>query len=1063
MSEMKWTKEQLCAIKVRDRKVLVNAAAGSGKTAVLTTRIIKRLVPDNNEEPVRADRLLVVTFTKAAAFEMRERIERGLKDLQKTAAEAGDNKKRRAASDQIRKLASAKICTIDSFCQGLVKEYFHILGIDPVFRIVQKSEEAQLRDEVFDALLQRLYSEKDENFMLLCQKCTKSAREDMLKNMVEKIYDFTSNIAYNTDFMANMAEEYLLENGISNSVWYENITDDFKEELKNGEEFIKDTLYPEIKALSELAIKFSDELWNMKIKRSIMSFSDIERLAYRLLFENEAIRLEQTKRYDEILIDEYQDTNELQDGIFEMLTNGRNLFMVGDMKQSIYRFRGSEPLVFRKKSDTYSKDANAIMHKITLNKNYRSRAEVLSSVNDLFKSSMTRQVGELDYDEDQQLNLGNEGYTDTGFSYKSEFALLEVTSDEDSLKSAESEAEYIAQKISDMKKSGFLVRDKDIVRPIKNSDIIILMSSHKSDGETYVEALSKYGIDCVCDSEGFFDESEISLIISMLEIVDNPKRDIPMTAVMRSFIGGFSDDEIARVRINGKNTSLYTSLCDIKVKYDILKSKNKLSPSGEIFGDKVSLFLARLESLRDRARYMTAGKLVSIIFEELGFYAYFSSDEQTANMKLFFDRAIQLERSGYKGVFSFLGYIKRLVKSSDDMETRSVEADGDYVRIKTIHKSKGLEYPVVFLAGAGKKFNKKDAEGSMLLHHRLGISLDYTDYNGGIMVLSPVKCIFADRIKNELLSEEMRKLYVALTRAKEKLIITASVKKTSKLQDRLSEWKEMDGETIRGEAKNAKNFADWIAPVAMNSPNWEYSFVSKVSQGDGAEKERAVSDVTIPDKEELLEILAYEYPYTAKNMKSKASVSDFKGTEHTDMSERPKFLRKEKVSGAEFGTAVHKIMETLPNDMGEDEEYVTKHIKKLCEKGDIAENISKTISADKITKFFKSNLGKRYQNALKVHKESEFEISVSANELLEDFDQDGEKMLLQGVIDCWFEEPDGIVLVDYKTDRVENLEEIHQKYDVQLSLYAKALEKIAKKTVKERFIYLFSKDCVIQC
>ena len=1146
MSDIKWTKEQLSAITARKSKVLVNAAAGSGKTAVLTTRIIKRLIPENGETPVRADRLLVVTFTRAAAGEMRERIEKGLKDELAKAASCGDMKKRRFISNQIKQLAGAKICTIDSFCQSFIKEYFHILNIDPSFRIAQKSEENLIREEVFDRLTERLYKEKDSSFMILVSKCTRSGREDMVRDMVERLYDFTSNMPYPTEFIEKSAEEYLCRHGFYNTVWSDKLCEEGKERLaifaegfdrlaevnENAaeitedrericeisqltfkdalkamrdfickpiegmskfsakmreelaeeiralgeaipedttelEEFLREVFYPEIKALADVAVKFISEMDEAKRVRSILTFSDIERMAYRLLAENDAIREEQKNRFDEILIDEYQDTNALQDGIFEMLSNGENLFMVGDMKQSIYRFRGSEPLVFRSKADSYSADTAAKMRKIMLTKNYRSRSEVLSSVNDLFANCMSRVVGELCYDEKEQLNLGNEGYEDTSFSYKSEFALLELDgTDDESLGRAEAEAEYIANRISEMKKSGFLVRDKDTTRSLKNSDIMILMSSHKADGKIFREVLSKYGIDCACDREGYFSRPEIKLIMSLLAAIENPERDIAMAAVMRSFIGGFSDDELARVRINGRKMSFYESLCDICSKYIALKAKGKLSAGGEIFGEKAAAFVGKINEWRDKARYMSAERLVNMLFEDAGFYAFFGAaggEEAILNLELFFDRAKQYETSGYRGMFSFLQHMERLEKSGDDLEGASFAEGGDYVRIMTIHKSKGLEIPVVFLAGGGKRFNRIDAQGKLLMHQRLGFSLDYTDYNEGVLISSPIGGIFANTIRDELLSEEMRKLYVALTRAKEKLIVTACIKKDSKTEERLERWEALGAFGMQNEAKKANTFTDWLAPVAITSENWEFHFIRDMERGCAVEREEVVQEITLPNIDRVREMLTYTYPYAAKALKSKAAVSEFKGISHVDMAEKPKFLSDKHTSGTDFGTAVHKIMETLPRDRGTDREFIEEHIASLAASGDIPSELSGTFGADKIMKFFASELGKRFSAAKKVYSESEFEIGLDAGELYGDGELCGETVLLQGVIDCWFEEDDGIVLVDYKTDRVRNLDEIHQKYDIQLELYARALEKIAKKRVKEKFIYLFSLDSVVQC
>lgn len=1080
MSDVKWTPSQQAAIEARDAKVLVNAAAGSGKTAVLTERIIKRLVPDNGEVPARADRLLVVTFTRAAAAEMRDRIERGLKEELAKAAASGDMKRRRFVSGQIKQLAAAKISTIDSFCQTLVKEYFHILDIDPAFSIVQGTEEDVIKSEVFAALQDRLYEEKDKAFMLLARDFCRNGAENDIYKLVDKIYKFTSNMPYPEQFIRAGAAEYLLKNGIRDSVWYRNVPLE-EEEAEQTEIFVRKVLSPYASALAEITLKFSDELAAAKKKRSVMSFADIEQLAYRLLAENEDIRLEQQNRYDEILIDEYQDTNAMQDGIFEMLTNGTNLFMVGDMKQSIYRFRGSEPLVFRSKADTYLADSKAAERKISLTENFRSRAQVLSSVNDVFERCMSREVGELEYDSDQQLNAGNEGYQKTGCDYQSEYVLIERNASEDAPDRAELEAEYIARRIADMKRNGFMVRDKikeekdgkvqlaDGVRKVRNSDFAVLMSSHKAESKTFREVFARYGIDCCCETDGYFVRPEIKLMMSLLRVIENPQRDIPFVAVMRSGVGGFTDDEIAKIRIHENKKSFCDALFSVYSKYLTLKDEGRLTPASEMFGAKVAAFAEKLISWRDKARYMSAEGMVHMLCEQAGLYAFFGAadgEEAQANLQLFFDRAKQYESSGFRGLFGFLRHMEKLEAGSEDLPGAEFSDGGDFVRIMTIHKSKGLEIPVVFLAGCGKSFNTEDIKGALLLHKELGFSINYNSYDENISIVSPVHEVFKKAIREELLSEEMRKLYVALTRAKEKLIATACIKNDKTLAGKLEMWSTLKGTELREKAAEAKSFNDWLAPVAMQSDNWKYEYVSDCEFEEQVtfSEEFSLEEYKLPDIERAKQILSYEYPYAAQRLKSKAAVSDFKGIAHDVLPAKPDFMTENSAGfGAEFGTAVHLIMETLPREHGRNREYVERHINALAESGQIRAEILTAVNADKILNLYNSELGGRMIAAKEVHSESEFEIGVSASRLYDDDSLEGEQVLLQGVIDCWFEEDDGIVLVDYKTDSVREIEEIHQKYDIQVALYAEALEKITKKRVKDKFIYLFSRDSVIQC
>ncbi len=1163
MADVVWTTEQQAAIDARDAKVLVNAAAGSGKTAVLTSRIINRLIPKDGEEPVRADRLLVVTFTRAAAAEMRERIERGLKDELANATENGNTQKRKLINRQIKQLAAAKISTIDSFCQALVKEYFHILNISPVFQIIQASEERLMRGEVFDRLSERFYKENNSSFLLLVNSFARGGMEGSVKKLIEKLYDFSANLPYPEEFICESAEQYLCRDGFENTFWAKKLEDSMNERLslfisyydgcfipKKGkdreiadilteekndiakmidlpfvekykamkefkckpvvldneiyqtmrnrvrdainisgesewtdyewlEKTLRDLYYPQARALSDITLEFKRELDETKRRNSVLSFSDIERMAYRLLDENPDIRNEIKSRYDEILIDEYQDTNALQDGIFEMITDGRNLFMVGDMKQSIYRFRGSEPLVFRTKSDLYKARKNAVQRKITLGKNFRSRSEVLSAVNDLFESCMSRIVGEIEYDKTQRLNLGNDGYSETGFDYKPDFILIGQDKSAEKVQGrAELEAEYIASRIIEMKESGFKVRDKikinengviktvDGIRPVCNSDIVILMSSHKTDGKIFREVFAKRGIDCYCDHEGFFVKPEIRLMMALLHAIENPEDDISLVAVMRSVIGGFTDDEIATIRAYERRKGFYEALCSVYSKYLLLKEEGVAGEGAVIFGEKVADFVEKLNEWRDKSRYMSAERMVNMLYEETGIFAFFSATdngEARANLLLFFDRAKQYESAGYRGLFAFLRHMDKLLETGEDLEGAGFVAGGDFVRIMTIHKSKGLEAPVVFLAGTSKRFNMMDKAGNLILHNKLGFSLDYTNYSENVLIQSPVKDIFANTISEELLSEEMRKLYVALTRAKEKLIVTSCIELNAKTDEKLEEWKNLGSVSMITEAEKAKTFTDWLAPVSMNSDNWNFELVRELETHQVSDTKTHTEEFLLPDKETALSILSYKYPYPASGVKSKAAVSDFKAISHTSMKPSPSFMNKSFNLGAQYGTAVHTVMETLPREKARDTEYIKKHIDELFECGKIPEELKGSINADKFAGFFSSELGKRYLSAKEIHSESEFEVAISAAELYNDKSLDGEKVLLQGVIDCWFEEEDGIVILDYKTDRVSDISEIHEKYDIQLALYAKALEKIAKKTVKEKFIYLFSKDCVVQC
>ncbi len=1150
MSEIKWNADQLKAIEARDQKVLVSAAAGSGKTAVLTKRITDMLISE--EKPVSADRLLVVTFTKAAAKQMRERIEKSLKDELKNALAEKDLKKEKRIRKQIKLLDRAKISTIDSYCQQTVKEYFHLVGISPTFGILSKSEEDLLMKEVYSSLENKLYEEKDEDFIYLAENMTKAAKEDSLFDYVAKIYRFIQNFQYPEEYLRACKNEYKLENGFFDSIWgdriYEKISEAldtlflaydiileaaidekkgkiqkeketlenllkvplskmqkaikdidtkdfgidvedtldemlalFPENVDKCENIMKNILAPQVMALLELTEKFFFMMEEKKKSISLHSFSDIERFMYQLLDKNKMAREELVGRFDEILIDEYQDTNALQDGIFEMLTNGKNMFMVGDMKQSIYRFRGSEPLVFRNKQDAYKTRKNNINRKIYLKQNFRSRREVLNAVNDLFERCMTKAIGEINYDSSQMLNLGNTIFGRKNKDYIAEFKLLGLPDGENAPDRAHAEAKYVADRINKMKKEGFLIHDtkeitengvlvkKDILRPIKNSDILILMSSHKKDGDVFKSVLEKAGIGAHVEREGFFSKAEIKLMMSVLKAIDNPKRDISFVAVLRSPIGGFSDDEIARIRAFERNGCFYDALLNVYSKYLLLKEREENIGAAKIFGEKIGEFLSKLNSWRERARYLTSSKFIDMLLEETGIKSFAKAlygDEAEGNLRLFFDRSKEYDALGYRGVFALLKHLEELEDSDEDLQGASTKATDDSVRIMTIHKSKGLEEGVVFLCGMNKRFNLKDASDSLMLHNKLGVTMDFTSYEKNVSVMSPLRQVFSKTIKDELLSEEMRKLYVALTRAKEKVIAVGSVKKGRSEDSLTKKWEDTLESGITPYVPFAISFADWLGPVAKTSDLWDFEYI----EAEPMVKHSLVSlnnktdDLGfLPDKNTLKSIISWEYPYASSRIKSKAAVSDFKGIHMANMTQKPRFLTEDKFSGTDVGDTVHKIMEIVDMDKGTNSEYLERLFDALSKSGAVKKEALSVINKEKIIKFFKSDIGRRMANSKDVMRESEFEISILAKRLYPDIDDETEKVLLQGIIDCWFIEDGEIVLVDYKTDRVSNISEIHEKYDIQLELYAEALEKIAKKRVKEKVIYLFSEDSVVKC
>lgn len=1220
MSERRWTQDQEKAIyakwineeKTKRGNILVNAAAGSGKTAVLVERIIKKLIPDEENGDVSdVTSLLVVTFTNAAAGEMQERISSALsKELTKAISEK-NYKKQKFLKRQLSLMGNADITTIDAFCLKTIRSYFHILNIDPDFSIMDTSELELVKDDAMEKLFEEMYEENNPDFIdLIClytdgrddrnlsdkikqiynfiqsfpepekwlrEKCAafsdpvnsvwvkegmKRAREyartgfDFLKSAAEIIVETSLGCEENLEeimlknppceendiyltwgsYYTAVYNEYFNMKEMLSADWNElygllqkeyinmgakavfvnkemQIKDaEVKKEVQNlrnsaksicakikdyismpfeeMEDMLKNKLSKTVYALSDMTVRFGKIYSEMKAEQNVMEFSDVEHLCYKLFSEHEDVRNEFKSRYEEILMDEYQDSNRLQDELFKAISRGDNIFMVGDMKQSIYRFRNSDPTIFKEKSDAYEKSESAENRKIVLGKNFRSRHQVLDSINDVFELIMSDEAGGIDYDEDQRLNTGDTSYEDENQDYRSECIVIESDGDEESEKVDKTrlEARVIAARIRELKDSGFKVRDTEkvsfsdpksgelrtetrtVYRELKNKDITILMSAYKASADIYVEELSKAGIDCYAESEGYFERNEIKLVMALLKIINNPYQDIPLLGVLRSPIGGFSDDDLVNVRLAGDGY-IYSALKKLINSYE----------SGEIndmyaaeTAKKAMSFSEKLARWRGYMKYMSSDKLLWTLYEETDIYGFvgalYGGEESQANLRLLFERAKKYEQSGYKGLFNFVRYIGLLKKKDKDLSTASmVTQNHDVVRIMTIHKSKGLEFPVVFLARCGNKFNLKDISQNMLLHKDLGFGLDYINFDKSIKIPNITKRVTADIMKDESVGEEIRKLYVALTRAKEKLIITAVVEKPTEGMESLKEKWEGVSELSGREVLEKKRYIDWIIPAAVNNPErWAYKTVSYEDAIMGFIGEEPTLENKENSGRDIKRYMDYEYPYKhSSDVPSKVSVSEIKNKKgeaefSTTMIPSPEFLKpKEAVKGAARGTVIHYVMQKIPFADNMDAEYVGNFVNNLQKNGVLLPEEAEAVDISAIAAFYNSSLGKRIRNSNNVHREAAFETQIPANLVDEDYPED-ENVILQGIIDCYFEEDGEMVLVDYKSDYYENIEEMKQKYTTQLALYADAIEKITEKKVKKRYLYLFFGNTMVE-
>lgn len=1255
--ETKWTDEQLLAIETRGKNLLVAAAAGSGKTAVLVERIIKIITDDNN--PVDIDKLLVVTFTNAAASEMRERIGDA---ISKKLEEMPDSK---MLQRQLALLNKSNITTIHSFCLDIIKNNFHLIDLDPGFRIGDETECTLIKQDVLIELFEDKYDKEDEGFLNLIEAYCTNRDDERLKEIVLKLYNFSMSGPWPSVWLREKAQEfninsldelekaswykvlkeslyldlnnakngldeaikiceedsdlapYLLTlkpelNGIENAInslnlnleqIYKAIKDiEFAYRIKTVKKGLGDELdkkkvkslrddvkkkinqikggvfsvsldetlngiknmYPIIKSLTELVIEFSDRYVKKKMERVILDFNDLEHLCLKILTCNDengevyasSVAQKFREKFEEVLVDEYQDSNNVQETIISMVSrkdlDNPNVFMVGDVKQSIYRFRQAKPELFLEKYNSYSEEDNKKNRKIMLYKNFRSREEVIKGVNFIFKSLMSKTVGELDYTDKEALNLGasydeinkdNVYFQDNEFidldkievSGALELHILDKSSDfedgkneindeddkendnEEDLSAVAIEARIIAKRIKELINPSdgkcFMVFDKNLnrYRKITYKDIVILLRSTKNWADTIVEELSFGGIPVYADiNTGYFQTIEIRTIMSLLHIIDNPMQDIYTIASMRSPIFAFTSEELADIRILNRDNYFYLNVKDIAE--DVYDERINKS-----LKDKCVYFIEKIGSWREKSLYMPIDEFLWYLYSDTSYYGYVGAMvngiQRQANLRILFQRAKQYEQTSFKGLFNFINFINKLRKSSGDLGTAKILGENeDVVRIMSIHKSKGLEFPVVFLSGCGKQFNLRDINDSLLFHEELGIGADCIDIKKRIRYTTLQKYAIKKKFELETLSEEMRILYVALTRAKEKLIITGSSYNLQKDIDACYKAGVKGfNKVIPSELLKQKSYLKWImtalikhkdgdilrqgknefVEISDDLSSWKINFHKKSDFGtenveDSIEKKNisilSLNYSNFEVDEGIRKRLEFRYKYRdVCSVPSNISVSDIKRAEEEIFEpqaenlfseeknrKKPKFIMEEKgLSKAEKGTAMHFVMQKLDLNKVNLLNEIKEQIKNMFEKGLITKDEEESINIFKIQKFFKSNLGQRLLKAYKENKQVFRELPFITEIPVKRIEKDlidkifnNEKLRLQGIIDCFFEEDDGIVLLDYKTDYVENgkEKEILDKYRVQIDLYTETLERVIGKKVKERYLYLFGID-----
>lgn len=1207
--DVKWTSEQKKVIDLRDRDILVSAAAGSGKTAVLVERIVNRICVDN--PPVDIDRMLVVTFTKAAAAEMRERVSRAIDSLKEQKPD-DENLQRQSTL-----VHNALITTIDSFCLFVVQNNFAQLNLDPDFRIGDQAElKLMLKDALAQVFEDNYAREDNEAFINLIDTYSKGRNDSAVRQMVEDIYykagssswprkwmnsllrlydiksakqledseiikeivdysrvlleeavqeltmakDLASATPGLEKYALTLSEDIALFDGMADVTGYVGMQEFLnkisfgriavirkfdgdekkKERVKSMRDASKKTVdgikqkyfglstklmyeqlerqRPFVKELIRLSLEFYDAMEAVKSRKRVFDFSDIEHFALRILVDEQTLEPTETarefsKHFEEIMIDEYQDSNQVQEDILTAISREHqgvgNMFMVGDVKQSIYRFRMARPELFMEKYNTYTSDDSG-HQRIDLHKNFRSRDEVLEFTNDIFYKIMAADLGNVQYDDDAALYPGASYPKETMrpelllVDYKDE-ELSEIIEDEDGDK-VQIEALLIANRIRSLMENG-MVTDKKTgqLRAVQYRDIVILSRSVATWGNTVAAVLKDCDIPAHVESNtGYFSSYEIQVILSMLRILDNPLQDIPMAAVLASPIVGMDDEELAQIRSAFKGVSFAQAALSAMAGEDGYED------------EKLKAFALVFERLRGAVADTPIHELLYMMLDETGFYRYASAmpagKRRRQNIDMLIEMAAAYEKISYKGMFHFVRYIDIQQKYEIDYgEADTAGENDDVVRIMTIHKSKGLEFPVVFVSGLGKGFNTQDTKSDLVIHEKLGLGLVEKTKSPRTKRPSLIRNEIESRIKRENLGEELRVLYVALTRAKEKIILTGGLSNAQKSFEKYRGNVNANQPISFGQREKAGCYLDWIIPAMLSYPD-KYT----VSTVDAAEfaartamdmaandisKMQLVKQISRADEtkvKKLTEGFDFEYAYASDiTKKSKYSVSELKHDSMVEKydstereAERPKFLLEEKETyvpdfardddeaggasneskepknaagvnqGALRGTAVHRVMECLDfkslcdidtKDHVAVSAFVKKSMDEMLKKGLITDDMYRLTRPKLIEQFISSDVAARMAQADKrgdLYKEKPFVM-------------DYEGVLVQGIIDVFWLENDKIVLLDYKTDRVNAAKELIDRYSTQLKLYADALGRIFSTDGKsiqadERLIYSFS-------
>lgn len=1201
---MAWTNEQQAAIDSRGQTLLLSAAAGSGKTAVLVERIIRRLL--DNEYPIDITELLVVTFTKAAAAEMRDRIGTA---LMKALSETKDPRVER----QLALLPSAQISTLHAFCQHVIRKYFYTIDLDPAFSIAGEEELNLLRRQVLEDVFLSYYEDDEKASILypLADMFGSDRGDDILMDTVSRMYTYARSLAWPEHWLKEAARAYDVapDAVIDDMVWAGPIKDAVRRILEEDARLYDGVLYhlrqreafapacdtfvaeqaalrqaaqarswndlsrfvraidfPRLKSLRKLSdddkavwerckkvrddvkkdviktlqsVYFSatPEEWldGMRAMKPVMDglvtltldfakaygaakkekgwidFSDLEHFCLQILLAPDAppehpvpsaAAEELRSQYEEVFIDEYQDTNGVQELITRLVSGEDNRFMVGDIKQSIYRFRLADPTLFLEKYQSFSRDEKAVQRCIDLGRNFRSVPVVLDAVNAVFSRAMTAEAAGMDYGEREKLYAGRQAPDDERWiGGPVEVDIVPTPSDEeddDGSTAFEKECRFIAGRIGELLASGRMAARKDsTLEPLSYRHIVVLLRSMAGKADVLIQALQEGGIPSYAEqSGGYFAAVEVQVMLALLRCIDNPEQDLAMAAVLRSPLVGLDETALAGVRLAGDGT-LWQNLPAFVASL----------PDGVDEKEDLQQFMAAFDSWRTYSRRHGVAELLQRLYDDTAYVDFVGAmpggDVRQANLKALYDRARQYEEAGFRGLFRYLQLMDKMKEDGLDLAPAKVVSEKeDVVRIMSIHKSKGLEFPVVFVADMGKAFNRRDTQDQILFHNRLGIGLKQYDPEWRMSYPTLIWSGIAAQLRWEGTAEEERILYVAMTRARDQLILTGH---SSHIDRDWQRW------TSRLNPAQAKSYFDWVMPAALapfgakadadyarpgaawQDAIWQVRIARAVPAGtveegayDGEPRLEALrrGDLTgTPVPSWLDEQLSWQYAYPqAVRTAAKFSVSEVKRRyqelhsdelqDEADLSvpaaaviptapgeddafaALPPWLAGEEaaVSGAQRGTALHKALQYITPAADQTTATLRREIDAFVRQGLLSREEAKLVYVPALAAFCQSDIGRRMAESPELHREYPFTVLLAGGDPLPETET-GEQILIQGVIDCLFREDDAWILVDYKSDRLETADAFRSRYAVQLALYKRAVEQITHRPVEETYIY----------